>query len=125
MKIISKNAAQKVVTAWAYVNTVEGKVVYDHSGDTISIETLEKAAHGYINKGVGKIDHSGGQIATLLESMVFSLEMQQMLGMDLGQTGWLVRFKINDDDVWRDIQSGKLMDLSIGGSYESIEELHV
>jgi len=56
-------------------------------------------------------------IGKLVESMIFTIEKQEALGIPEGvlPIGWWVGFKISDAETWSDIKSGKLNAFSIGG----------
>lgn len=105
-----------LVFAWASVIEKDGKVLVDHQGDTISEEELEKAAYDYVlNSRDGGFMHIKKGIGTLVESIVFTKQKQEALGIDLGQVGWFVGFVINDESVWEGIKKGDYPMLSIGG----------
>lgn len=107
------------VTGWASVIEKDGKPVVDHQGDIIDESTLVKAAHGFMtNHRIGKAMHEGDTVSDAVESMVFTKDLQKALGIDLGMVGWLVKFKLNDDAVWKRVQSGELRSFSIGGKAE-------
>jgi hypothetical protein len=107
----------KVAYGWAYVAEKGATEVVDHSGDIWPIEELEKSAHQFvIDCRVGKSSHRGIQKSTLVESIVFTKEVQDALNIDLGKVGWFVGFRIEDEDVLKQIENGELAMFSIGGS---------
>jgi hypothetical protein len=106
---------QRLVYAWASVVEEGGQAVVDAHGDTIGESDLVKAAHGSLRRIVGKEMHEGGQVAEIVESMVFTKEVQALLGVDLGKVGWFVAMKIHDADVWTKVKDGTYRALSIGG----------
>ena len=55
-------------------------------------------------------------VGRLIESMVFTKEKQEALGINLGKVGWFVGFQIDDVDVWKKIETGEYVDFSIGGT---------
>ena len=113
-KVDKKN---KVAYGWAYVAEKGATEVIDHSGDVWPIAELEKTAHQFVvDCRVGKDSHSGEQKATLVESMVFTKELQEALGIDLEKVGWFVGFRIEDDAVLKQIEDGELAMFSIGGT---------
>jgi len=117
MKIVKLNDEKMQVTGWAYVSTVDGKAIPDHSGDTIGINTLEKAAHDYIlNSRTGKANHDGPQVAYIVNSFVFTKENQLDLGIDLGREGWLITMQITDMAVWDQVKKGEFKMFSVAGS---------
>jgi len=107
----------KVAYGWAYLSEEGNMEVVDHSGDVWSVEELEKSAHDFvIDCRVGKAMHSGDQKAVLVESIVFTVEKQQALGINLNKVGWFVGFRIQDDEVLKQIENGELAMFSIGGN---------
>ena len=89
----------------------------DHQGDMISIDEIEKAAHKFLTDcRVAGDSHITKGVGHLVESIVFSNELQKALDINLGQTGWFVGFKVTDQDVWDRVKKGELSMFSIGGS---------
>lgn len=107
----------KELWAWASTIEVDGKTVIDSQGDIIEPEELEKAADQYItdSRDVGLMHTSTGH-GRVVQSMVFTKELQQALGIDLGRVGWLVKMQITDPSLQKRIASGEIRQLSIGGS---------
>ena len=78
--------------------------------------TLVKAAHEFvIDFRTGKVMHNGKKTGDLVESVVFTADLQKALGIDLKKIGWFVGFKVRDDAAWEQVKSGKLKAFSIGG----------
>lgn len=115
---ISKiDAAKQQVFGWASVVEEGGKPVVDSQGDVITVDELEKAAYSFnVRKGIAGDNHERIGVGRLIESMVFTVEKQQALGIDLGKVGWWVGFHIQDPDTWAKVASGEYVDFSIGGS---------
>lgn len=109
---------KRLVYAWASVVTKGGEPVADLQGDIISIGELEKAAHGFMlnSREAGEMHIRTTGIGKIVESVVLSKQLQDALGIDLGQEGWFVVMKIHDDEVWDRVKKGELSMLSIGGS---------
>jgi len=106
----------RTVYGWAYVSKENGKEVVDHSGDTWSPAELMKTAHDFVLRcRVGGADHLGKAVSELVESVVFTKDIQDALGIDLGKEGWFVGFRVNDDDVLARVEAGELAMFSIGG----------
>jgi len=115
--IIKANNDQQIVYGWASIVEKDGKEVIDTEGDVIGIDDLEEAALSYVMKSrVASINHTGDKVGSLVESIVFTKEKQQSLGIDLGKVGWWVGYKISDSAVWERVKSGELSSFSIGGS---------
>jgi hypothetical protein len=118
--------AKGLAWGWASIIEKDGKTVTDCQGDQIETDELVKAAHDFVlNSRTGGHMHlykSAGagkapiKVADVVESMVFTTELQKALGVDLGKVGWLLGYQIHDPAVRADVASGKLKSLSIGGS---------
>lgn len=113
---------------WAYVSQDEGgNQTEDHSGDQLEPEELESAAYQFVElyREGGEMHERGG-CAVLVESMVFSKEKQQALGIPDGTlpVGWWIGFKVTDEDVWAKVKDGTYPMFSIEGTAvrEEIEE---
>lgn len=115
----------KTAYGWAYVAKVGEDIVVDHSGDTWDIEEIVKTAHEFVmecREGGEAHIWKGG--ATLVESLVFTKDIQKALDIDLGKEGWFVGFRITDSALLEKIQKGDYAMFSIGGTgtRETIEE---
>lgn len=109
--------AKQQVFGWASVIEKDGVPVVDSQGDVISADELEKAAYSFnVRKGIAGDNHERIGVGRLIESMVFTVEKQQALGINLGKVGWWVGFHIQDADTWSKVASGEYVDFSIGGS---------
>lgn len=102
---------------FAYVSQDEdGNQTEDHSGDQLEPEELESAAYQFVElyREGGEMHERGG-CAVLVESMVFTKEKQQALGIPDGTlpVGWWIGFKVTDEDVWSKVKSGEYKMLSI------------
>lgn len=108
---------QRLVYGWASVIEENDDPVVDLQGDVIKVEALTTAAHDFMEERAGGVMHEdfGGHIGTVVESMVFSRELQKALGIDLKKVGWLIALKVTDDRVWKDVKDGTLKAFSIGG----------
>ena len=93
---------------WAYVSQDEGgNQTEDHSGDQL-VELYRE----------GGEMHERGGCAVLVESMVFTKEKQQALGIPDGTLpiGWWIGFKVTDEDVWSKVKDGTYPMFSIEGT---------
>ena len=108
---------ERLVFGWFSVVEQNGELIKDSQGDFIEPDQLEKAAYdfvldariageGHVRKGVGQ----------LVESIVFTKEKQEVLGIDVGCIGWWGGFHIDDDNVWDKIKKGEYPMFSIGGT---------
>jgi hypothetical protein len=107
-----------LVYGWASVIEKDGNTVVDHDKDWTTEEELTKAAHDYITHRTGGVlhDEKGKQIGEIVESLVFSKDLQKALGIDLKKVGWLIGYQIHDNRVRALAQKGLLKSFSIGGA---------
>jgi hypothetical protein len=104
---------------WASVTEEGGRLVVDHHGDIIKSITMEKAAYAFVRdvRAGGEMHlRKGHHVASLIESMFFSKEKQELLGIDLAKVGWWTGWAIHDEEVWLKVKSGEYPALSIGGT---------
>jgi hypothetical protein len=115
-QILKADDEQRLVYGWASVVTEKGEPVVDRQGDVIEPETLVKAVNSFMeNIRVGKEMHKGDQIGAVIHSMPVTKEIGESLGIQSDREGWVVAFKVYDDDVWARVKSGELAAFSIGG----------
>ena len=112
-----------LVYAWASVIEENGVPVEDFQGDVIEPDELERAAFDFMKeyREVGEMHDEMGK-GQVVGSMVFTKELQEALGVDLGKVGWLVVMQITDPDVKKRMASGEYPMLSIGGEAERVED---
>jgi len=114
-KITKSDSASRIVWGWASVIEKDGESIFDHQGDRIAEDVLAKAAHDFVSDyRVGKVMHSGRKVGALVESVVFTKELQKALGIDLGKVGWFIGMRVSED-VFKRVESGELQAFSIGG----------
>jgi hypothetical protein len=85
-----------------------------------------KAAHDYVtNSRTGGAMHiycddAGGKqplrCGEVVESMVFTKDLQRAMGVDLGKVGWLIGYKVTNPEVRKAFARGDLKSFSIGGA---------
>ena len=115
-QILKADDEQRLVYGWASVVTEKGEPVVDRQGDVIEPETLVKAVNSFMeNIRVGKEMHKGDQIGAVIHSMPITKEIGESLGIQSDREGWIVAFKVYNDDVWARVKSGELAAFSIGG----------
>jgi len=115
-QILKTDEEQRLVYGWASVVSEKGELVVDRQGDVIEPDTLVKAVNNFMeNVRVGKEMHKGGQIGVVIHSMPITKEIGDSLGIQSDREGWIVAFKVYDDDVWAKVKSGELAAFSIGG----------
>lgn len=116
-EIIKMDDEQQMVTGWASVIEKNGIPVVDHQDDIITVDELTKAAHNFMSDyRVGKAMHDGGKVGEVVESVVFTKELQKALGIDLGKVGWLIKVKVTNPKVWAQVKKGELKAFSVGGT---------
>jgi len=115
-QILKADEEQRLVYGWASVVTEKGEPVIDRQGDIIEPDTLVKAVNNFMEHiRVGKEMHKGDQIGAVIHSMPVTKEIGESLGIQSDREGWVVAFKVYDDDVWARVKSGELAAFSIGG----------
>lgn len=108
---------QRLVFGWASVVTKDGKVIVDKQGDIIEPSEIEHAAYDFVlyARDMGDM-HTRKGVGRLVESMVFTREKQDTLGINLGMEGWWVGFRCDDEGLWATIKRGEKPEFSIGGT---------
>lgn len=121
-KILKVDDEQRMVFGWASVVTEDGKAVIDRQGDVITPETLVKAVNEFMEHvRVGKAMHTGGQVGVVVHSLPITKEIGDALGIHSNREGWIVAYKVYDDEVWQRVKSGELAAFSIGGRAQKQE----
>jgi hypothetical protein len=113
---------QQLVFGWASVIEKNGVMVTDKQGDQIPVSAMEPAAYDFVlnSRDLGHMHESTGH-GRLVESMMFTVEKQQALGIDLGMVGWWTGFFVECPDLWKAYRDGHRPEFSIGGSAVSRE----
>lgn len=96
----------------------------DHSGDIVDVAEIEKAAYRFVKLyREGSDNHERGGIGVVIESMVFTKEKAEALGIPAGvmPEGWWVGFEVSDEEVWKKIKDGTYSMFSIEGTAERVE----
>lgn len=123
---IAKSDDEKMLAfGWANVSMrVDGKLIEDWQSDIIEPEELENAAYEYVllYREGGEMHERGGA-AVLIESVVFTEEKMQAMGIPVGTlpVGWWIGFKVTDKDVWEKVKDGTYQMFSIEGEAEREE----
>jgi hypothetical protein len=120
-EIIKMDDEQRVVYGWASVVTEDDQPVVDTQGDVISPSEMEKMANDFmLDVRKAKAMHEGDQVGEVIHSMPLTKELMKAFDIFSDKEGWMVGFKIYDDDTWEDVKNGRFSGLSIGGkgSYE-------
>lgn len=119
LTVMKSDDDRRLVFGWANVAIrVDGEQIIDWQEDAIDMDDLEKAAYEYVAEfGTAGEMHQRGGIGRVIESIVFTKEKADALGIprDLLPQGWWIGFKITDDEVWEKIKSGEYSMFSIEG----------
>ena len=120
--ILKSDEDQRLVYGWASIIYENGEPVTDSQGDIIAEDDLLEAAHNYVSQyREAKAMHEGEQIGEVVESLVFTSDVQKALGIDLNKVGWFIGMKIHDDEIWRQFRDGSLSSFSVGGRGRRVE----
>ncbi len=107
----------QVVFGWASVaQKADGTAVVDSDNELIDPAALETAAYDFVlTSREGGADHTGAPVGRLVESIVFTAEKQEALGLAPGTLpiGWFVGYKIDDPSVWASVKSAERVMFSI------------
>jgi hypothetical protein len=118
-KIAKLDSAKKLIFGWASVTVKSGETVTDLQEDIMDDSwELEKMAYRYVlHSRDGGVMHQERGVARLVESMVFTPEKLEKLGLpaDSMPTGWWVGYRVDDADVWARAERGEFTGFSIGG----------
>lgn len=120
-KIAKVKTPEQLVFGWSNEAVdKDGAIIVDHQGDFILPEDLEKAAYDHVlySRNLGE-QHERVGVGRLVESVVFTKEKQKAMGIPLGlipECAWWVGYHVDDDDVWKRVESGEYDAWSIGGS---------
>lgn len=121
--VVKINKVQKVddekrqVFGFFSVIEANGVPIIDSQGDVMLSNDLEAAVYKYVKVSrMGDDRHDGRCKAVMIESMYFSKEKQQALGIDLGLVGWWGGFEVTDEVMWAKIKAGEYESFSIGGA---------
>jgi len=118
--LIKLDTEKRRVFGWAYIAQDEnGTTNIDKQGDFIDEpEVLEKAAYDFvINSRRGDAMHFKPDVARLIESVVFTPEKLEKLGIENApKLAWWIGMEVVDDETWDLVKSGTLKAFSIGGS---------
>lgn len=111
---------EQLVFGWANVAIdTDGTYPLDWDGDVHEPEELEKAAYNFVLKyrATGE-NHEGEAKGNLVESMMFTKEKQNALGIPEGVVpeAWWVGFHVPDKEVFAKIKSGEYEMFSVQGS---------
>jgi hypothetical protein len=121
-EISKQDPDERLVFGYASVVMKDGHLVVDKQDDVILPEDLEFRAYEFVLNARAMGDmHLSKSVGRLVESMVFTLEKQDVLGVvvknDQGQriVPWWIGFYVDDDETWDAHKRGERPEFSIGG----------
>ena len=115
-QILKVDEEQRIIYGWASVITEKGETVVDRQGDVIEADTLVKAVNEFMEHvRIGKTMHEGEATGQVIHSLPVTKEICDALGIQCDREGWVVAYKVYDDEVWKRVKSGELRAFSIGG----------
>ena len=124
-KVSKSNDEKKLVSGWANVAVnANGEIPLDWDGDIIEPGELEKAACNFmLEYGTSGVMHEGDAKGAVVESIVFTKEKQQCLGIPAGivPEGWFITVKVFDNDVFAKVKDGTFKMFSIQGGAKHVE----
>ena len=106
---------KRLVYGWASVIEENGIAVVDKQDEVIELDELTKAVHEFMEIRRAKTMHVGKATGTIVESIIFSNDIQKALGIDLKKVGWFIGVKVHDEESWKLVKDGTLKAFSIGG----------
>ena len=118
--------AEQLVSGWANVSiNANGSVPLDWQDDIIAPETLEKAAINFmLDYRESGVMHKGDAVGTVVESIVFTKEKQEVLGIPEGTVpiGWFITVKVHDPEVFAKVKDGIYKMFSIQGTCRRVKQ---
>lgn len=114
-----------LVSGWANVSVnANGSLPMDWQDDVIPIEVLERTAIEFM-KDFRKsgVEHKGISQGVVVESMVFTKDKQQAIGIPDGTVpeGWFITVHVTNPDVFKAVKEGKYRMFSIQGKAKKIK----
>ena len=117
--------AEQLVSGWANVSVnADGSIPLDWQDDVIAPETLEKAAINFmLDYRESGVMHDGDSVGTVVESIVFTKEKQEALGIPEGVVpqGWFITVKVHDKDAFAKVKDGTYKMFSIQGKCRRVK----
>ena len=118
--------SEQLVSGWANVSVnANGSIPLDWDDDIITPETLEKAAINFmLDYRESGVQHEGGPVGTVVESIVFTKDKQEALGIPEGilPIGWFITVKVHDSEVFAKVKDGTYRMFSIQGKCRRVKQ---
>lgn len=126
-EIAKADEERQMVFGWAYVAfSKSGELNVDRSGDFIDdVQEVEKSAYNFVVKSRnGDLDHTNLKSAVMVESMVFTPEKIEKMGIPEGTVplGWWVGFHFPDKADWEQAKVRKAFSIHGKGTRKSVSE---
>jgi len=122
---VTKTADRGLVSGWANVSiNADGSLPLDWQDDCIRPEVLENAAINFMANYRGSgVMHMGDSQGTVVESIVFTKDKQEAIGIPAGTVpeGWFITVKLDNPEVFADVKAGKYRMFSIQGDAKRIK----
>jgi len=114
-RVLRKDASRQIV----YSVALEPYIV-DLENEWVGKDDIEEAAHEYLAKHrETKYRHGDYVNADVVESFIAPVAFQ-INGNDVAQGSWVVAMKVHDEDAWKDVEEGRIIGFSIGGTKQFI-----
>lgn len=122
---ITKTADKGLVSGWASVSiNRDGSIPLDWQDDVIDPYTLEEAAINFMQDyRESGVMHMGDSQGIVVESIVFTKEKQEAIGIPEGAVpqGWFITVKVTDPELFNKVKSGEYRMFSIQGKAKRVE----
>lgn len=119
VEVAKADEYKNLVFGWASVAfSKDGTQILDRQGHAIDVEDLEEAAYNFTLHSYGSGDmHKSEGFGELVESMVFTDEKLELLGLEKGSVpqAWWVGFKV-PPEYHQQVREGKRTMFSIEGT---------
>lgn len=114
--ILKVDAPRRIVWGWASVSTVNGNLVTDLQGDTITPTEMSKMADRFMRSArAAKAMHDGDDVGEVVHSFPLTKELADAFGITTDREGWITGTYIKSDEEWAKVLRGDYKGLSIGG----------
>ena len=118
--------SEQLVSGWASVSVnADGSVPLDWQDDIIAPDTLEKAAINFmLDYRESGVMHKGNAVGTVVDSIVFTKEKQEALGIPENSVpqGWFITVKVHDPEVFAKVKDGTYKMFSIQGTCRRVSQ---
>lgn len=111
---------RQIAFGWAYVASIAGELLVDHSGDfvdEVALPHLEDSVYKFVleSRAADEMHARFEGVGYLVESVMLTPEKMEAMGVEGDRVGWWVGFKLADD-VWAKVKDGTYPSFSIRGA---------